>query len=209
MAHRVERLSIGVVAEKANGAGPVAPDPFNLEALRLPPSYEMDAGVRLQLTSVPVRKPKRQEWIRVHHDSAYRIDVALIKMDDDGAFYLVHPNVLPAIEHETVGYTIYTTVNKSGTGFLWPISRPKDADRRPNEWVRSAHVAAAQAVTQWVRVASNNDRGAYDIYNSQNQLSDPVWPEKTMLELLKIAFQTTGRYIETLDHPVVKTLQGR
>jgi hypothetical protein len=200
----IERLSI--VTEKEEGA---APDPFNLEALRLPPSYEMDAGVCLQLTSVSVRRPKRQEWIRVHPDSEYCVDVALIKMDDDGAFYLVHPNVLPVIEHETVGYTIYATVNKSNIPFLWPVSRPREADRRPNEWVRSAHVAAAQARTQWVRVASNNERGAYDIYNTQAQLSDPVWPEKTIIELLKLAFQTTGRYIETLDHPVVKLLQGK
>jgi hypothetical protein len=201
----IERLKI--VPEKEEGTEPL--DPFNVAALRLPPSYEQDAGVCLQLTTVPVRKPKRQEWVRVHPAPEYRADFALIKMDDDSDFYLVHPRVLPEIENETTAFTIYTTVNKSGTVFLWPVSRPKEEDRRPSEWVRSAHVAAGEGVKQWVRVVSNKSLAAYEIYTSQTLFSDPAWPEKTMDELLKIAFQTTGRFIETLDHPVIKQLQGR
>ena len=34
-----------------------APDPFNLEALRLPPAFAQTAGVKKVLSTVPVRKP--------------------------------------------------------------------------------------------------------------------------------------------------------
>ena len=42
-----------------------APDPFNAKALRLPPAFEQNAGVRKVISTIPVRKPHSQEWIRV------------------------------------------------------------------------------------------------------------------------------------------------
>ncbi len=49
------------------------PDPFNPAALRLDPSYGETVGVRRHLTTVPVRKPNRQEFFRVHPDAAFRL----------------------------------------------------------------------------------------------------------------------------------------
>jgi hypothetical protein len=65
----VEKPKLEIANEPA-----AAPDPLNVAALRLPPAFEETAGVRKQLTIVPVRKPHRQEWIRVHPDEAYRGD---------------------------------------------------------------------------------------------------------------------------------------
>jgi hypothetical protein len=73
------------------------PDPFDVAALRLPPSYEQDAGLRTQLTTVPVRKPKRQEWFRVHPDKEYRADFALILVDEGREYYLVNPALLSEV----------------------------------------------------------------------------------------------------------------
>jgi hypothetical protein len=39
----------------------VAPDPFNAKALRLPPVFEHNAGVRKVISTIPVRKPHSQE----------------------------------------------------------------------------------------------------------------------------------------------------
>ena len=51
----------------ASGTPPlVAPDPFDAKALRLPPAFEHNAGVRKVISTIPVRKPHSQEWIRVH-----------------------------------------------------------------------------------------------------------------------------------------------
>ena len=43
-----------------------APDPFNVAALRLGQNFEEATGARKLITTVPVRKPHRQEWFRVH-----------------------------------------------------------------------------------------------------------------------------------------------
>jgi hypothetical protein len=43
------------------------PNPFdNLSALRLDQSYADTVGVKKLLTTVPVRKPNRQGFVRVH-----------------------------------------------------------------------------------------------------------------------------------------------
>ena len=45
------------------------PDPFNPAALRLDQSYADTVGVKKLLTTVAVRKPTRQEFVRVHPDA--------------------------------------------------------------------------------------------------------------------------------------------
>ena len=44
------------------------PDPFNPAALRLDQSFADTVGVKKLLTTVPVRKPNRQDFVRVNAD---------------------------------------------------------------------------------------------------------------------------------------------
>jgi hypothetical protein len=48
------------------------PNPFDPAALRLDQSYADTVGVKKLLTTVPVRKPNRQDFVRVHADPAPR-----------------------------------------------------------------------------------------------------------------------------------------
>jgi len=49
--------------------------------------------------------------------------------------------------------------------------------------------------------------GAYEVYRAiRDDLPEPIWPEKSFNEILKIAFQ--DKYIQTLDHPVIRRLKG-
>jgi hypothetical protein len=60
------------------------PDPFDVASLRLSQNFTETAGVKKLLTTVPVRKPKKQEFVRVHPGEGYRLDVAMIELKDDG-----------------------------------------------------------------------------------------------------------------------------
>ena len=70
----------------------------------------------------------------------------------------------------------------------------------------AAHRAAMMAETSWVRIAANKGAGTYDIYDALDQMAEPEWPEMTLGQILELAFKT--RFIETLDHPVVRRLLG-
>ena len=59
---------------------------------------------------------------------------------------------------------------------------------------------------QWIRLAANRTLGAYETYVATGDLPEPEWPEKSFQDLLRVAFR--DRYVDTLDHPVVKRLRG-
>src|SRR5215469_12898950 len=52
----------GAIASTDNDADPFA----NLSELRLSQSFIESAGAKKALTTVPVRKPNPQDWVRVH-----------------------------------------------------------------------------------------------------------------------------------------------
>jgi hypothetical protein len=202
----VEKPKLEIANEPA-----AAPDPFNVAALRLPPAFEETAGVRKQLTIVPVRKPHRQEWIRVHPDEAYRGDFATIHLKQSDEYYLVVPALIETLRNELTLVTIYTVINRAGVVSLWPAPRPSSDGRGPGDtWYRSAHEAAAAAMKRLTRVTANKDLGAYEIAFSDNPTpeNDPVWPDLPFIELLRLGFEKLGRCVEDYEHPVIKMLRG-
>ena len=58
-------------------------DPFDPANLRLSQSFTETVGVKKLLTTVPVRKPSPQEFVRVHPSSEYRENFPIIELKDD------------------------------------------------------------------------------------------------------------------------------
>jgi hypothetical protein len=182
------------------------PDPFNLESLRLNPSFTETAGVKKLRTTVPARKPNPQDFVRVHADPAYHENFAMIELKDDREDYLVLPHVVPQLPGEVVFKTIYTAINRQGVVFLWPVRLPSPDDK-PNAWWQSARQAAEMAMARWLRVRANNSLKAYEITVAESEIPAPPWSEvEPFQDLLRIAYG--GRLVTDLDHPVVKRLRG-
>jgi hypothetical protein len=65
------------------------PNPFDPAALRLDQSYADTVGVKKLITTIPVRKPNRQDFVRVHPDPKYRLTpAAIIEVKEDREVYL-------------------------------------------------------------------------------------------------------------------------
>jgi hypothetical protein len=192
----------------ADGNGEIVgiDDPFaNLDNLRLSQDFVETAGVKKLLTTIPVRKPNKQDFIRVHPDTAYRESLPAIDLNDERELYVVTRNMQAELATECVPATLFTAINRQGVIFLWPIRLP-GPDGKSNEWWRSAAKAATLAMTGWVRVRASMDLGAYEIFTAPGKIDDPTWPPLSFNELLRIAFR--DRVIDSLDHPVVKRLRG-
>src|SRR6516225_4824908 len=130
-------------------------NPFNPAALRLDQSFVETAGVKKLLTTVPVRKPNRQDFIRVHPGPEYRLSpAAIIELKEDRETYLVTPDIASQIPGEFVAAVLYTTINRQGVLSVWPVKLP-GPDGKHNEWHRSAAEAAEKAMNRWVRVSAN------------------------------------------------------
>ena len=194
------------LVKSVEGAVPITlNDPYDPENLRLDQSFVESAGVKKLLTTVSVRKPKPQDFVRVHTDAAYRGDFAIIELEEDREVYLVTPNTATDLQNEFKLKTLFTATNRQGVVFLWPVPIAA-ADARILEWHRSAREGAETAMRKWVRVQANMNLGAYEMFEAAGSIPDPVWPDLSFKELLRVAFR--DRLVDRLDHPVVRRLRG-
>ncbi len=74
-------------AVKLNGQPSTFPHGFDLGSLRLSQNFEADLGVTKAIITVPVRKPDKQTFIRVHPDTDYRMDTSVLELKDDRESY--------------------------------------------------------------------------------------------------------------------------
>jgi hypothetical protein len=177
----------------------------NLEDLRIDQNFSESIGVKKHIKTIPVRKPHRQDFIRVHDDESYHLQTAILEIKEDRENYLVTPSLWKELPNEITPKMLYTAINRQGVPFLWPVRLP-DETGRLDEWNRSAHKAAQMAMEGWIRLASNLSLGAYEIFEPTGNLPDPEWPDIEFNEILKIAFR--DKIIDDTNHPVLKQLRG-
>ena len=186
--------------------GPVSPtDPFdNLDALRLGQDFSTALGKRM-LTTVPVRKPGKQDFIMVRPEPEFRLETFILELKEEREVFLVDRPLWQDLCNEISPRVIFTCINRQGVVFLWPVRRP-GADGRLDTWSMSALAAAQAAMRRWVRVPANMSLGGYDVFEATGELSLPEWPTLTFQELLRLAFK--DRYIDSPQHPVLRRLRG-
>jgi hypothetical protein len=172
--------------------------------LGLRQDFELEAGVKRVLT-VPVRKPGKQTFFRVHSDPAYRLTALLFEWKQDRENFLVDPTLIEYLSEDATPVVLYTSIDRQDNLFIWPakLSAP---DGRIVEWYTSAHSIAELAMAKWVRMQANLDSGCYEAFEASAKLPAPRWPNVTFNEILKAAFK--DRIILDLDHPAIKKLRG-
>lgn len=183
----------------------ISDDPFDLDKLRVNPDFLETTNVRKLLTTVPIKKPNQQDFIRVHPSPAYRGLFAFIELKDDREIYIADLSEVPDLQTECFVANLFLSINRSAVLFLWPVRVPT-AERRSSDWHVSAATAAQQAMSHWIRIKPNMSLGAYEIFQAESAIPDPVWPELTFQEISRIAFK--DRLIAGPDHPVIRRLRG-
>ena len=194
-------------AQDINGEVP-AFDPFDPTAMRI--DALADVFVEQILTVVPVRNPKRTEFIRVHPGSDFSVDTFVVEVEIDGdrEIFYVLPELRGAVpDPEALKLVrLSLAITKRGTVFLWPIKLPGQGNNRVRRMADSALQAAEEAKSLWVRVAWDRELGAWGYARAKGDLGEPQWPAKSFGELLKIAFRLD--LIDKPDHPVFRELEG-
>ncbi len=183
-----------------------SPDPFDLSRLALPQNFGDMVGAKKLLTTVPVRKPHRQEFIRVHPGEDWRLQTGvLVVKEDRDETYLVDPSLWTILPGEIKRKVLVTAVNRQSVVFLWPLRLP-GSDGRVDPWSQSALEASMLATEGWICVKANMSLGAYEVYRAGGALPDPVWPEEGFKKLVQIAFK--DRFIRDEAHLVIRRLRG-
>jgi hypothetical protein len=186
-----------------NGAPPA--DPFaDLSAIRLGQDFDAELGVKRLLLRVPVRRPDRQEWVRVRPGGEWRLEVSALEFREDRDWYLVLQPARSVLLSDLVSVRLHLAINRQGEVFFWPVKLSTDGRRNP--WLETAMDACRVAETRWVRIVPA--RGAYSVFVAEcPDLADPEWPPDDLNDLLRLAFR--DRLVDRADHPVVERLAGR
>ena len=159
--------------------------------------------VRPVLTHIPVKKPSKEWYFRIHPEIA--LDTLILETKDEGEVLLVSP----ALQEQLLGEkcvgvrTLRLGVTRQGTPFIWPVRRPMEGRR--DSWATTALDAISYAEKQWVRMQADMNLGGYTILVARVD-DEPRWPEEEFTEILRIAFK--GAVVDSMDHPTLKRLRG-
>lgn len=184
---------------------PGGDDPFHPSRIGLSQDFTAHEFAKKAILTVPVRKPDRQWFIRVHPDPDWRLPVATIELKEERELYLVDRPLWPELPGEIVPMQLFTAINRQGVVFLLPVRLPGE-DGKHNEWHRSLLEGTRMAMTRYVRIAANMSLGAYEVFEATGDLPDPVWPDIGFDGLLRVAFR--DRFIRDHDHAVIRRLRG-
>ncbi len=177
-----------------------------LNALRLPANYGATFGVKKLLTQVPVGKPKKPQFFRVHEAADMTFATMLLEQKEARESYVVMPEVAQELSELVRPVQLHTAIDRQNNIFLIPVPLPGEDGTR-NPWHESLAQAVEHAKQKWLRITANMHLGGYDVYEAEGTLLEPEWPEHTIDELVEVAFR--GKIITSLDHPIVQSLLGK
>ena len=176
---------------------------FAIQDLRLDQEFEEGDAVPV-LTKIPIDKPAKTCFFRVHPDAAYTFTCWLLDLKDTGETYLITPQMNQLIPGLARSVRLYLAVDCKGNPRLIPLPLP-DANGQSNQWHVSRYECLKLAMRKWIRMQANKSTGSYDVKVSLMQI-EPRWPTESINELVEIA--TSGMIIDQADHPVIRHLRG-
>jgi hypothetical protein len=154
-------------------------------------------------TIIPVRKPSKKLFVRVHPNHEFRADnMPTIVDETTGEVYLLAANLeFPVdIENKVDFLNLAAGITTDGSLFLWHYKNST------NSWSDSARIAVREASRRWVRVIADKSSNGYILEAPMVAPPEPAWPELSFTDMLETAFGS--RYIDSLKHPLIKKLRG-
>jgi hypothetical protein len=153
-------------------------------------------------TKLEVRTPTKKSWYRAHRDPDFQIPVDLLIIDggrDEGT-WLLEPDVeFPdELAQHTVPAILTRCITSDGTEFLFLA---KQTEKSPRSSTRRLITESRE---KWIQSSWNGNSKSYDFRYASQLRREPVWPEKTMDELLELGFD--GYIINNPNHEVVNRL---
>ena len=181
-------------------------DEFSPENLRLLNKIDLRDLVTTELVEIPARKPKKDEWFRVHPD--YQQQGGILEIDSENKVFWVSKKMQSQVAHDPC-FTFrlcVLCVNREGVPFIWPVKTDVEAGDNGNKHIRIPFAAMTGGRKKWTRLYWSMEKREHVVIS--NELLDaPKFPDKPFPELLKLAFK--GAVISTVDHPAILNLKGK
>ena len=179
---------------------------FEIKSLRLPTNYGATLGVKKLLTNVFVGKPNKNVFFRTHRSPDMACPVMILEIKQPTEYYVVTPDVANHCSELVRPTMLHAAIDRQNNVSLISVPLPGETGTR-NQWHESLAQAVEHAKNKWIRIAANMSIQGYEISEAQAELPEPEWPEKSIEDLIEIAFR--GRILSSTDHPYFNTIMGR
>lgn len=177
----------------------------DLSALAVTPTSQIGAREILAAGQIAVRKPRKNEYVRVSADPNQTLTTVVYTDPDSGEVYFVKPELRPAIITGGSTKMLALAINQMGGVFIRPVPVDDELSRR-NAYNETAREAYQKAKDDWVLMVGDQAARYYRIYIAQGELPAPTWPDRPFAELLMLAF--AHRTIDSMNHPIIKAMRG-
>lgn len=189
-------------------------DFFSAESLAI--AAQMAPAPTSATLVIEERKPPKDQFIKICTKPGYCLTWPIIECasaagSDDKVIYVVHPKLARQIESEPVlasslkqaRVMLYHVLG--GSMYLWVVNQPIGEKESAMTIARNQAISFAEQ--NYVRITWDQHKKIHDAFVFKGQFQEPAWPEKTMAEIIKIAFGD-ARMIRAMDHPVLRRLAG-
>jgi len=177
---------------------------FNINEFKAKP-LETNISTLKDITNIPVKKPNGQQFFRIHPKLEFTADCLKWKEEND-RLYLIHPKMVQILQEQLLHINLHLGMYLTGRSlFFFPVQLQK-GNEKWNSWHEAQAEAVDKAKTHWIRMEASREQGGYILYKAQGELEEPEWPNRTIEELLAIAFKS--HTIVDEDHVIVKQLRG-
>ena len=179
----------------------------DFDDLKLPQNFDQLLRAKRVLTAVPLRKPFKHDWVRVHPTWEQPAAVLKLAGDRQEELWLLKNELVGGIPPDLVtSMTFVPTITRQGAIALWPLRSPSSRGRN-DTWAETAIEIARVARTSWVQVHADQRIAAYT-YAKLDQQDDPDWGDTSWAMLRELAFR--AKLITSFDHPILQAvLQGK
>ena len=185
-------------------------EPSFLEQIKV--SQDFAQNIQTTTTLVPANlrfdKPPKKAFFRVMGDEDNKpkfFQVGVLEFEEGRERYIVHPSLHAKLYEHLQFRALYVYVTRHKMTGVWPVGLAK-GDQQLNSWPRSAHQIASDAVGSWVQMCSGDGSYYANKPQSPENFPEPEWPEIGFHEIIEMAVKE--RYIDSMDHKVVKQLYG-
>jgi len=167
------------------------------------PEEEIEVTEKI-ITSIPVEKPDKQLFARVHSEMVAEVDIVYFAAEK-GRAYLIHKTAIQYVIGFVSKVKLYPYITLKDNLGLLPITQPKPG-KKMQEWHLSREKMVVIGRKDWIQMKPKSEGAGYDAIKAKKKHDNPEWPDLTLTEILEIAFM--DYIIRDKNHPVVKALQG-
>ena len=207
-------VSSKVNTARGNGAAPapgenasLAEADFDLAKY----AYQPPSGgpVRREQLTIPEGRPK-DTFFRIDPREHMQLPVSILEYKPEGRLsadvYILTPDVAEQLGRRSKHAIVRVCICRPSILRIWAVKVPQTDRGTPNTFTQTVWDAIPVLEREWGRLDMNESGTGYDVVSPVTQWPDPEWRDESLGALIRKAFK--GRFVDGMDHDIIKTLRG-